>query len=704
MQVVKLVSHVSFLLLMLMFQPATAQAPAGLAKPNCSDRCGNISIPYPFGIGKDCYMEESFDVECDETSNPPRAFLRSIKMELVNITIRRGAVVKGPVISVESLGRQVVLPLNLEGTPFTPYSNYFIAVGCNTRAALWTKKGTDEHVGCDSICSNGSSISNIRLNGSCSGEDCCQDMYWPSLLQVFNSTVVSKEGKQGSDGRKLAFLADTNWFYNNIRTPQEINKLLNNNSTVPMSLGWILNNNSWTYSNDTMDCYVTQINSTSTIMPYGCSCSEGYEGNPFLQCRDVDECKTPEKNTCQGMLKCVNTRGDYICMINKIYIIIIVVGSVIFILVLLFGLWRLYKLIKKRQNKKLKKKFFKRNGGLLLQQQLSTSDGSVQKTKIYNSKELEVATDGFNVNRILGEGGQGTVYKGMLTDGRIIAVKKSKVVDEENLEEFINEVVILSQINHRNVVKLLGCCLETEVPILVYEFISNGNLYKYIHVQNNDFLLSWEMRLRIAIEVAGALSYLHSAASIPIYHRDIKSTNILLDEKYRATISDFGSSRSIAIDQTHLTTHVQGTFGYLDPEYFQFSQFTEKSNVYSFGVVLVELLSGQKPIFSASPTESRSLATHFIMLMEDNRLFDILDAGVKEHCHNEEVVAVGNLARKCLNLNGKNGPTMKEVTTELERIIQKGSNVQQDSQENENIMADLSMQYMGCISDINNDL
>ena len=178
-------------------------------------------------------------------------------------------------------------------------------------------------------------------------------------------------------------------------------------------------------------------------------------------------------------------------------------------MVLLFGLWRLYKLIKKRQNKELKKKFFKRKGGLLLQQQLSTSDGSVQKTKIYSSKELEVATDGFNVNRILGEGGQDTVYKGTLTVGRIIAVKKSKVVDEENLEESINEIVILSQINHRNVVKLLGCCLETEVPILVYEFISNGNLYKYIHVQNDDFLLSWEMRLRIAIEVARALSYLH---------------------------------------------------------------------------------------------------------------------------------------------------------------------------------------------------
>ncbi|KAJ6934377.1 hypothetical protein NC651_009424 [Populus alba x Populus x berolinensis] len=196
---------------MLMFQPATAQAPAGLAKPNCSDHCGNISIPYPFGIGKYCYLAESYDVECNETFNPPRAFLRSIKMELVNITLGGGAVVKGPVISVDSSGRQEVLPLNLEGTPFTPYNNFFIAVGCNTRASLWTKTGTTEHVGCNSICSNGS------------GKDCCQAMSWPPSLQVFNSTFELIDAKQGSDGRKLAFLADPNWFYDKIRSPKDIN-------------------------------------------------------------------------------------------------------------------------------------------------------------------------------------------------------------------------------------------------------------------------------------------------------------------------------------------------------------------------------------------------------------------------------------------------------------------------------------------------
>ena len=126
-------------------------------------------------------------------------------------------------------------------------------------------------------------------------------------------------------------------------------------------------------------------------------------------------------------------------------------------------------MVKKRKNIKRKEKFFKRNGGLLLQKQLSSSEVTVEKTtKLFNSKDLEKATDNFNVNRILGQGGQGTVYKGMLIDGKIVAVKRSKVIDEGKLEEFINGVVILSQINHRNVFKFLGCCLETEVPLLVY--------------------------------------------------------------------------------------------------------------------------------------------------------------------------------------------------------------------------------------------
>lgn len=324
---------------------------------------------------------------------------------------------------------------------------------------------------------------------------------------------------------------------------------------------------------------------------------------------------------------------------------------------------------------KLKEKYFKRNGGLLLQQQLSSKHGTVDSTKLFTSKELEKATDNFNENRVLGRGGQGTVYKGMLPDGRIVAVKKSKIEAASEIEPFINEVVILSQVIHRNVVNLLGCCLETEVPLLVYEFVPNGNLFEYLHDQNEEFTVTWEKRLQLGSEVAGALSYLHSSASIPIYHRDIKSSNILLDDKFRAKIADFGTSRSVDVDKTHLTTLVQGTFGYLDPEYFQSSQFTDKSDVYSFGVVLVELLTGQRAISSLRSQEGRSLATYFIASMENNQLFSILDARVVKQGREEDIVAVADLARSCLSLNGKLRPTMREVSMELERVrtSQKGS-------------------------------
>ncbi|GJR00880.1 kinase RLK-Pelle-WAK family protein [Tanacetum coccineum] len=328
----------------------------------------------------------------------------------------------------------------------------------------------------------------------------------------------------------------------------------------------------------------------------------------------------------------------------------------------------LYKLIKKTKERRRRKRFFKRNGGLLLKQQEETDPSLVDQTILFTSRQLEKATDNFNENRVLGRGGQGTVYKGMLVDGRIVAVKKSKIVDESQLEQFINEVVILSQVNHRNVVKLLGCCLETDVPLLVSEFIPNGTLYDRIHCETDEDPMSLNMRLQIATEVAGALAYLHSATSIPVYHRDIKTTNILLDDKYRAKVSDFGTSKFVSIDQTHLTTLVKGTFGYLDPEYFQSSQFTEKSDVYSFGVVLVELLTGERPISLTRFGENRSLAAHFMLAMEEGRVMSIFDAMVIREGTSDELLAIANLAMRCLNFNGKNRPTMKEVAVELETV------------------------------------
>ncbi|KAK9204578.1 hypothetical protein WN943_014840 [Citrus x changshan-huyou] len=247
--------------------------------------------------------------------------------------------------------------------------------------------------------------------------------------------------------------------------------------------------------------------------------------------------------------------------------------------------------------------------------------------KLFTSKDLEKATDNYNANRILGQGGQGIVYKGMLADGGIVAVKKSKILDESNLEQFINEVVILSQINHRNVVKLLGCCLETEVPLLVYEFILNGSLDQYIHYESEEFPIKWEMR-----------------------------------------------------------------FGYLDPEYFRSSHFTDKSVVYSFGVVLVELLTGQKPIRSTVAEEDKSLARYFILAMKENRLFEVLGDRVLKEAEKEEIITVATLAKRCLNLNGKKRPTMKEVAFELRGIRESigASILQQNCEETDFVEGDIT--------------
>ncbi|KAJ0702849.1 putative protein kinase RLK-Pelle-WAK family [Helianthus annuus] len=252
--------------------------------------------------------------------------------------------------------------------------------------------------------------------------------------------------------------------------------------------------------------------------------------------------------------------------------------------------------IRRRKLIKLREKFFEQNGGVLLKQKIK-SQGSYEEMTLFSIEQLRKATNNYSQDQFIGKGGYGVVYKGVLAGKHVVAIKKSKLVDESQAEQFINEVLMLTQVIHRNVVKLLGCCLEEEVPILVYEFISNNTLFHRIHHRLGGMnWLSWENRLRVATEAANALGYFHSEITMPIIHRDVKSTNILLDENYTAKILDFGASKFVPVDHDQVTTLIQGTLGYLDPEYFNSSQLTEKSDVYSFGVVLAELITGKKPI------------------------------------------------------------------------------------------------------------
>ncbi|KAL5854414.1 hypothetical protein ACOSQ4_004216 [Xanthoceras sorbifolium] len=658
-----------------------------LSKPNCQSSCGNVSILFPYGIGPNCYLNDSFAVDCK--SHKP--FLKIINLEVLLISLRDFTIrVNHPVLN-SCLSSE---PTILENTPFLfSDRNIFVSVACNNFASM--SFNHSPLCGCLSICDN---IGGSVEMGNCFGVNCCQTTIPRKLKSYKTSFNILNNSDQGDKNQqqqkcKYAFLVDHDLFSTVSMSAEDVANM----TQVPVLLNWNIHESSFDLStNNKSHDYRSSTNCKAfDDGSVHCRCVEGYGGNPFLPdgCQDVDEC-TMKNITCEPPTICKNTKGSYGCYppeSSKVYIIISGISAGLGSLFLLIGAWWLWTILKKRKEIKRKEKFFKRNGGLLLQQQLNSFEAGADGSRLFNSRELDKATEHFNVSRILGQGGQGTVYKGMLTDGRIIAVKKSKVVDERKVEEFINEVVILSQINHRNVVKLLGCCLETEVPLLVYEYIPNGTLSHYLHDQNEEFLLSWDMRLRIATEVAGALSYLHSAASFPIYHRDIKSLNILLDDKYRAKVADFGTSKTIAnIDQTHVTTKVQGTFGYLDPEYFQSSQFTDKSDVYSFGVVLVELLTGQKPTSVSKTEEGQSLIAYFIGSMEENCLYDILDNQVSIFGKKEAIMAITNLAKRCLNLNGRKRPAMKEVAMELEgiRTLQKDGNFQKNYEEIEYVRSE----------------
>ncbi|KAJ0702153.1 putative protein kinase RLK-Pelle-WAK family [Helianthus annuus] len=648
---------------------------AKYAKTGCKEMCGNVTIPFPFGIGASCSVNRWYIVDCKNSTPYLRALnnLKVLSVDLESHTI----IVSTPRITdcqnpIRNSSEIMGVNLGLSPFLFSKTHNKFVFEGCGIASMM---DNGNVLTACTTTC-HGVTLSD---RNNCFGIGCCQTTI-PHYLKSYTISLTGLDEESGGSCGS-AFLVDETSY-------EEGNFSIRNTSFIPVSLMWTLRD-----SDQVTCCYDrTLIISKVDILNdtiYTWNCSDSYystreTGNPYL----ADGCIYTSDPVTEDCKRCED-RGGY-CMRDEILdvdglvfsqkyncyfdekrtslSVILGVSISMGVLFIIAISYLLYKVIKKTKEKRRRKRFFKRNGGLLLKQQEEADPSLVDKTIHFTSRELQKATDNFNENRILGRGGQGTVYKGMLVDGRIVAVKKSKIVDESQLEQFINEVVVLSQINHRNVVKLLGCCLETDVPLLVSEFIPNGTLYDRLHNETDELSISFDMRLQIATEVAAALAYLHSATSIPIYHRDIKTTNILLDDKYRAKVSDFGTSRFVSIDQTHLTTLVKGTFGYFDPEYFQSSQFTEKSDVYSFGVVLAELLTGERPISLTRFGENRNLAAHFMLAMEEGRVMSIFDATVIKEGNRDELLIVANLAMRCLNMNGKYRPTMKEVAIELETI------------------------------------
>ncbi|MCO5552554.1 hypothetical protein L7F22_006067 [Adiantum nelumboides] len=258
-------------------------------------------------------------------------------------------------------------------------------------------------------------------------------------------------------------------------------------------------------------------------------------------------------------------------------------------------------------------------------------------------------------------------YKGELNDKTGVALKSAKIGNVKGVNQVLNKVRILSQLNHRSLVRLLGCCVDSELPLMVYKYMPNGNLFD--HLAANSSALDWKTRLHIALQSTEGLTYLHSAAYPPIYHRDVKSSNILLDKTMNARVANFGLLRLEEPDLSHVSTCVQGTLGYLDPKYYHNYQLTDKSDVYSFGVVLLDLVTLQRAIDFMKSADDVNLAVMVQIRKEEGKLDEVLDRelvkGASEETVNSMISGI-DLALECLHENRPNTPSMKEVTETLQ--------------------------------------
>ncbi|XP_019156205.1 PREDICTED: wall-associated receptor kinase-like 14 [Ipomoea nil] len=285
---------------------------------------------------------------------------------------------------------------------------------------------------------------------------------------------------------------------------------------------------------------------------------------------------------------------------------------------------------------------------------------------VYPYREMEKATDFFSDKRRLGNGAYGTVYSGKLTDQEWVAIKRIRRRGMDSNEQVINEIKLLSSVNHPNLVRLLGCCIEKGEQILVYEFMPNGTLSQHLQGEKGSGL-SWAVRLKIASGTAQAVAYLHNAMHPPIYHRDVKSSNILLDNQYKPKVADFGLSRLGLTELSHVSTAPQGTPGYVDPQYHQSFCLSDKSDVYSFGVVLVEIITGLKAVDLTRPQDEVNLAALAVERIRNGCLHEIIDPLIEPHSW-FSVHKVAELAFRCLAFHRDMRPSMMEAAVELEQI------------------------------------
>ncbi|XP_076884483.1 PTI1-like tyrosine-protein kinase At3g15890 [Bidens hawaiensis] len=281
--------------------------------------------------------------------------------------------------------------------------------------------------------------------------------------------------------------------------------------------------------------------------------------------------------------------------------------------------------------------------------------------RIFSLKELHAATNNFNYDNKLGEGGFGSVYWGQLWDGSQIAVKRLKVWSNKAEMEFAVEVEILARVRHKNLLSLRGYCAEGQERLIVYDYMTNLSLLSHLHGHNlSESLLDWPRRMNIAVGSAEGIVYLHHHATPHIIHRDIKASNVLLDSDFKPQVADFGFAKLIPDGATHVTTRVKGTLGYLAPEYTMLGKASESCDIYSFGILLLELVSGKKPIQKINST-TISIMEWALPLVCEQKFSEIADPKMNRKYVEEELKRVVFIGLICAHSQPDKRPSMIEV-------------------------------------------
>lgn len=641
----------------------------------CPDSCGSITIQYPFGIGAEGCFRKGFEISCDNGTPMLASATRPVPVDFLSIRTAEARAMLPIALECYDSDNNVYTSNNgdvhfnnEEVYRISNTHNQLVVVGCNTLGYTQSQRSEGNYypyayyTGCMSFCNN----SHSALDGACAGVGCCHVDIPPGLtnnnmaFEHYNHTT-----RLDFAPCDYAFLVDRNSY-----TFHKADLLtMNNDTRMPVWLDWAIRDNMTCAEAKKVQSYAcisanSECRDSSNGPGYVCNCSMGYQGNPYVinGCIDIDECQDKEY-PCRGI--CRNTMGSYECKCRSGFhssdplnipcnpnfplaakIVTGAIGGLFAIATVVF-------IILLGREKRRMKDFFRKNGGPIIEK--------VNKIKLFKKEEVEPILK--TSNRI-GQGGFGEVYMGYIRDEiRPVAVKKPKI-DVKLANQFANEVIIQSRVLHKNIVNLIGCCLEVDVPILVYEYVPNGSLDKILH-DSNKMPLDLDLRLKIAAQSAKGLAYMHSEITTPILHGDVKPANILLDENFVPKISDFGTSRMITIEENYTSTII-GNWGYMDPEYVLTGLYTTKSDVYSFGVVLLELITRKKVL---DPDINNLLGNSHDISAKKKKVIELVDPEISAKGTIGIFHSLAEIIVQCLNLDVDLRPEMSDVAERLQYLL-----------------------------------